>query len=343
MTPTIGNPFIVGQPLQPAFFYGHGRALNMVLSRLANQARGSTSVIGSSYIGRSTFLRYLVSDIASQVHPELQPCWPVLYEAVPDPDLTPNGFWGEVFLQALNVCKGELVTETLEKGLRKAEENCLLLPDIRRVVDRIGETGKTLLLAIDDFDHLISNKNLTPPQNTQFFEQFRHLCQRPGHGLAMVISTYLPLVDLWKYPHGSIFFNIFTTAPLGHLSDAEVDQVLDCIIADSGVTFTPADKAEIRSRSGNLPVFIQFYAGQIYAGHLDGLDQDGRLARINRVLADPLNTHIQLIRQLKSRMNKREQAAFERAVRSIGEISAEDKQLLLALDARGGLPPGVKI
>lgn len=341
MNQTAFNPFIIGQPLQPEYFCGHNQALDTVLGRLGNPSKGSTSIIGSSYTGRSTFLRYLVSDIARESHLPLQSCWSVLYEAMPDEDLNPYRFWEEVFILAKEICEGDQVNEAIDRGLEKAQQENLLMPDIRKVVDRVGATGHTILLVIDDFDHLLKNPNFLPPVNNQFFEQFRHLCQRPRHGFAMVIATYRPLLDLWKFPHGSIFYNIFANAPLGHLDDVEVDELLSRMLAHTGITFSSQDKAEIRRRSKNLPVYIQYYAGLIYNGHVEGLDQNGRLQKIQQALAQPDNMHIQLDRYLINRMNPLERAAFNKALDSPGTLSENDHITLNTLNARGGLPPGV--
>ena len=46
-----------------------------------------------------------------------------------------------------------------------------------------------------------------------------------------------------------------------------------------GVTFSLEDQAEIRKRSKNLPIYIQYYAGLIFDGHMEGLDQNGRMWR----------------------------------------------------------------
>lgn len=337
------SPFIVGQPLPPQYFVGHQRALDMILSRLRHPSRGSTSIVGSSYTGRSSLLRYLTSDLAKQRHPELQSCWTVLFEALLDQeDLDAQSFWWEIFQMVVDVCQGDTVQKALNKALTKAEQRKLSLPDIRKVVDSIGKTGHTLLLVIDDFDHLMTNTNLVPPNDKQFFERFRHLCQRTFHGLAMVVATPRSLQDHWKFPHGSIFYNIFTSALLGRLTNAEVDELLNRMLVDTGVTFTDEDRLEIRQRSENLPVYLQYYAGLMYEGHIVGKDQKERKETIRNELKKADNMHIQLTRHLIKRMTDPEKATFEKAVKAPGSLTNDEKKQLEALNARGGLPPGVK-
>lgn len=336
------NPFIIGQPLDSEYFVGHQAALSITLSRLGHASRGSTSVIGAGYTGRSSFLRYLTSERARQHNKELQPYWPVLWEATSDEDLSPQEFWFEIFSLAKQACKVDTVQQLLNETTEKANQRPPNMPELRRVVDQIGQTGNTLLLAIDDFDYLLNHPNFTPPKNMQFFERLRHLCQRASHGLAMIMTTTRPLKDLWKFPRGSIFYNIFANAPLGPLSDDEVDELLDRLLKNTDIKFSKDDVVEIRTRSANLPVYVQYYAGLLYDAHMESYDTAQRKAFIQTALSQPDNMHTHLNRHLIDRMNPAEKGAFTKLAEN-SELTNDDKNLLQVLRSRGGIPPGVTI
>jgi len=266
-----------------------------------------------------------------------------MYEALPDTTLTPEMFWIEVLQQAGEVCQGDDIQDAIRRSIEMARGGPLKRPDLRKVFERIGSTGHTLLLIVDDFNCLMKLPELIPPKDNQFFEIFRYMCSLPSQGLQMIVATPRPLEDLWKFPHVSIFFNTFTTATIGKLADDEIVNLLEKMLSGTGVCFTPQDIEEIHSRSGNLPAFVQYYASLLFNAHRKNLDQEGRKRAIQQALSQPSNPHITLTRSLIQRMNELERKAFEKHQRLPGSLEQYELERLVNLDKLGGLPPGVKL
>lgn len=335
-----GNPFVLGQPLRPITFVGYRDTLQSTLARLGSPLRGSTSVVGAHFTGRTSFLRYLVSDLAYQRHPELYSYIRIYVELFEDATYDPQKFWLEIVEIACTVCQDDKqLCAQLGKLADKWQTKAPSMYELRTLNDDVARAGKALLLALDNFEVLMANPNFMPPRETQFFERLRNLCQREPHGIALVMTTPRPLLDLWRHEHGSWFMGLYATYQVGRLTDAEFDLLLDSLLADTGVQFSPACRAELGHWSGNLPAYVQCLGQLLYDAVADGLDDQAALARVKAKLHEKGSIHVQLTRTLLRNLRDDELVVLAKRIKQPATLSPDDEELLRGLFEFGAIPP----
>lgn len=335
----LANPFVLGQPLHHSKFAGHDAALNFTISRLGNQLRCSTSIVGVHFTGRTSFLRYLVSESAYEKYTELHSYVPVYLELLADESYDPQAFWFEMAQTAMNRCGDNRLRAQLSNFADKCYAKTPGMNELKELADGIGRAGKTLLLALDNFETLLSSPNFTPPCETQFFEIFRNVCQRWPRGFAAVVTTPRPVLDIWKHARGSWFNAVFVSRNIGRLTDAELDTLLDCMLRDTGVNFSPECKRELGRLSGNLPLYIQYFGELLFDAKASGLNDHEALAKVEVDLHRESNVHVQLTRTLLRYLKRDELSLLAKRIQYADTLTPDEEAQLARMTAEGTIPP----
>jgi GGDEF domain-containing protein len=336
------NPFIFSGPVPTSQFAGRGKALRQVIDRLSNQARESTSIVAADRMGRTSFLRYLISDELRAKQPELQPFVPIFYDGQQAGHLDSQAIWKRILQLGKRAYFDDTLDNEFDTAIKLAENGALTVDVLEDLFDKLAAKGHLLLVAIDDFHYLMSNTKLKPP--VPFFETLRSLMLRQPHALVLVVASPRPLLDLWKLgPGGSPFYNIFASVILERFTDEEVDVLLDTWLVGTGVTFTDNDKQLIKKCSGNHPLLVQYAAYLLYNCYISAVAN--KISAVDRGIKDPngpavmLSRH--LLRQLQLKVNER--TALDTLRNSPENLTRGQRSLLLYLDKLGALPPGVNV
>jgi len=335
------NPFNTSQsPVRPEIFSGRPAMLVEILGGLQRPPNCNFSIVGSSLSGRTSLLRYLVSEHAKRKHPELEKVWPVLFEAIAGMELSTEIFWSRIFAETLKICDDDDVRSVIEETL---ESRKFGLTDLQQVVDPIGECGHLLLVVIDDFDRIIGHERFGILTNITFYEQLRNLCLRAPHPFGMIVASPKLLHDYRPGSSGASGYpNVFKTKRLEPLDKKSTKSVIDSHLRDSSISFTEVDATEIWRLSAGLPAFVQIHAAAMYNGHLASMAQKRRIDFIEKEAEDENGMHVQFVRHLVGNMTLIERTAFDALLQGKA-LELDAIQILRELHKRGGLPPGVEV
>lgn len=280
------NPFTFGNPIRdPAKFYGRDEELRQIVSRLRSSAHESTSVVGERRIGKTSLLKYIGSDAKADDLglPSDEYCT-VYIDFQGLTDITPVRFWQRVLRKMERaICLPDLLP-AIQK-IRKLGEFDLF--DLEDMFETIGEQGLTTVLLLDEFEYVTQNPNF----GSDFFGGLRALAIHQN--LPLVTSTRRELVDLCHSDEikGSPFFNIFANVVLRPFNKGEVGEMLNGYLAETGQSFSNAEKALVVALGGGYPFFTQMAGSYLVETKNKGLDGDELLQEVVASFDDQADSH----------------------------------------------------
>ncbi len=248
MNPRI--PFIYGRPVKSVEFLDRETELRAIFNRLRNTE--STAVVGEPHIGKSSLLLQLADDETRRVYlgSEAQRMMMSVLDLQPvGRDYTPASFWAEVLDR---LCQpGQ---DDLKPHLDLVAESSYARRPLERLFNYLGQTGRRLVLLLDEFDRLLVHPNFQDPA---FFALLRSLSTRTG-GLARVTTSRLSVAQMNGIGHallttGSPFFNNVIEVRLHPFDDRIVGMLLD----RAGDLFASDERRFIRRVAGRHPYLLQ--------------------------------------------------------------------------------------
>jgi predicted Ser/Thr protein kinase len=240
----IKNPYLNRVMIKrPEEFFGREREVRRIYARLNATPPGSVSIVGDRKIGKSSLLNYVymrqnrqrwLDDPASMVVVFL--------------DLQQEkGMMLEKFVDLmLGVADYEL-RERIQLADCSRD-----LDGVRRMVERLNDSGYRLTVILDEFEAITQNNNFS----LEFFSFLRFLANH--YNVAYLTSSARDLQDLChtKEVSDSPFFNIFSTMRLGALTESEAIELIAKPSSEVGCPLEPYSK-EIIDMAGRFPFFIQ--------------------------------------------------------------------------------------
>jgi hypothetical protein len=271
------NPFFHGNPVPPEQFIGRRRALRRVVGRILNHGQ-STAMVGEPRSGKTSLLAYLGA--------------PEMREALYGPrggrllfsfldcqtfgeTLTPAQFWA----QALRPLDAALTEEAapLAQAYHTCREDDFGTFVLERLLARVREADRQVVLMLDEFDALLHHPVLT---STEFLGGLRSLASRGRGALTLVVASRQPLTLLNSATQdlsrtGSPYFNFLDEVILGPLPNRAVTALLD----RAGERFTPEDRRYVARLAGGHPYLLQVAASELWEAYAEGADDAGELRR----------------------------------------------------------------
>jgi len=262
----IVNPFTFGKPIHdPGRFYGREREVHQVVGRLLS-AFESTAVVGERRIGKTSLLLYLANpQVAASLGLDPERYVTVYVDFQGCTDITPIRFWSRVLGTAARKLADKELAALAEEMKERPEIDQYDLEDLFMEIDG---RGLRLVLLMDEFEYVTQNANF----GLDFFAGLRALAIHCP--LALVTATREELVDLCHSDaiKGSPFFNIFASVVLRPFSGEETMALVDGALAETGVTFSDAERACVSEAAGGHPLFIQMAGYYCFEGHQMGLE-----------------------------------------------------------------------
>lgn len=271
MTP---NPFISGNPVEPANFFNRKQPLRRVVGRLLSGGQ-STAVIGEPRLGKTSLLKYLAArETRADLYGEQAERLLIAFmdSHTFSGQFTAAQFWEQVFAAAdLEFAIHNSPNPLLGERYRLCRENEFGPFTLEALFRILKIQGWRLALLLDEFDALLHHPILN---SAEFFGGLRSLSSRSEGALALVIGSRLPLAQLNARtqafnPTGSPYFNIFTEITLGAFPEKDIDDLLN----RAGEYFTPLDKRAIRTIAGGHPFLLQTAAEAMWGAHERGLQE----------------------------------------------------------------------
>src|SRR2546428_13304238 len=198
-----------------AEFNSRNDLISQICQRLQHQELLSSSIVGGPKTGKTLLLRYLVTPWADAYLPP-PPSFVRVYIASQlfSSSASSFDFWASVFRELRSRLQSTPLAAMLDTCLQRARDHTLDVCDLEDLFDACAGHSVPVVLLIDDFDALLKNANFWPPD--KFLHVVRALGQRFPRGLAFVLATPRPLLDLWDPGRGaSPYYNIFTSLPAG--------------------------------------------------------------------------------------------------------------------------------
>ncbi len=254
------NPFVVGQPVSPHRFVGRTTEIEAAFDQIF--ARSHLAIWGSPGMGKSSFLEKLASPEAWEERGE-DPSNAVIVllscESI-DP-FNASSFW----LEVLNIMKNkldsvpELQTE-IETLLATGQTT---RNSLRQVLQKLGKTGKFLVLLLDDYDAALrENEQYTQADMQTFLSECRNLAchSQERKYLSIVVTSLQRLNELGPplSPASSPWYNHYLFQSLKPLYPTEVERLLGII------SITPALREAIQEIAGGHPSLVQIAGFLLY-------------------------------------------------------------------------------
>lgn len=260
------NPFTFGNPIKdPAHFYGREADIRQITNRLLSSAHESTSIIGERRIGKTSLL-YHLSNPEVSVRLGLTPdkfCM-VYVDFQGLTDITPVRFWQRV----LKKMSRSICNESLKPAIEKLSgQESFDLFDLEDLFEASQDKGLTIVLMLDEFEHVTQNPNF----KGDFFGGLRALAIH--HGVALLPATRRELVDLCHSDEikGSPFFNIFANVVLRPFPAEDAASLVNGYLSSLQEPFSPEEREFILRLGGGQPFFLQIAGHYLVEARSQGL------------------------------------------------------------------------
>lgn len=272
------NPFTFGNPIKdPARFHGREAEIRQITNRLLSSAHESTSIIGERRIGKTSLLYHLSHpEVGARLGLTPDKFCMVYVDFQGLTDITPTRFWQRV----LKKMSRSICDESLKPAIEALSgRETFDLFDLEDLFEASQDKGLTIVLMMDEFEHVTQNPNF----KGDFFGGLRALAIH--HGVALIPATRRELIDLCHSDEikGSPFFNIFANVVLRPFPIKDAASLVDGYLSNLEEIFPPEEKDFILRLGGGQPFFLQI------AGHyLVDAKTQGLSARplFERVVAD---------------------------------------------------------
>ena len=153
------NPFFIGGPVPPEHFVGRTSEVNAAFDQILN--RSHLAIWGSPGMGKSSFLQFLDSSQSWGKRGLSFSDAVIVYLNCTDINpFRPPAFWREVLSLLKDKSEGDASLQSeVDEILKKPTVE---KSDLRRVLRKIGQRNKFLLLLLDDYDAALRpNENYT--------------------------------------------------------------------------------------------------------------------------------------------------------------------------------------
>ena len=240
------------------FFVGRKSEIITSFKQISN--RGHLAIWGGLGIGKTTFLQLLASPITWKEHGlEASQAIIALISCKSINPFTPSSFWREI-LTLLYDDASEALQSDIQQIL---DEQTVEKGDLRRILRKIGQQNKFLLLLLDDYDvALRTNEQYTEVEMLTFLSEFRDLAVHSNEGryLSTVVTTFRRLNELGPAitPGGSPWYNHYLFRLLQPLNDREIEELLGVI------PIIPGLREAIKEIAGGNPRLLQIASSLLH-------------------------------------------------------------------------------
>jgi serine/threonine-protein kinase len=256
------NPYLNRVAIKdPRQFFGRGREVSKIFSRIGASRPQSISVVGERRIGKSSLLYFINHpDVRARFLDRADTYTFVFIDLQQKRRLTLTEFFKEMFALVAKEIGDESVT-TLDPGF----------DSVRAVLERFRRDGRKLVVLFDEFDAITTNRAF----DLEFYSFLRSIAN--NYDVAYVTSSARDLQDLChtQLIADSPFFNIFTNVFLRAFSRKEAIELITRPSSEAGLPLEGYAR-RIMEIGGHFPYFLQI-ACSAYFDHLS--ENEGKLDR----------------------------------------------------------------
>ena len=247
------NPFIVGQPVPPERFVGRDSQIEIAFDQIFN--RGNLAIWGGSGIGKTSFLELLTSPEVWQIQGhDPKAAVIVLLNCLSIQPFNAHSFWRRILSLIKSKLESNLELHTDIDTL--LEKDKVVSDDLVKILRKLGEYNKFLLLLVDDYDAALrKNEHYNEADIEAFLSECRSLAYfaEERKYISMIVASSRRLTELGTQltPDKSPWYNHYLFQALKPFTDSEVDALL------VGMPITPALRDGIREIADGNPALLQ--------------------------------------------------------------------------------------
>lgn len=246
--------YIYGRPVKGDEFVGRENELSTIFQRLLNGE--SSAVVGAPHIGKTSLLLQIANPLVQKNY--LGEKNGFIYSFIDlhpiGTSFTPQDFWDNA-IEPLGEKPG---SKRVSQFIESARKEKYSIRSLEKLFGALAEEGRTLVLLMDEFDHLLYHSNFRDPS---FFASLRSLSTRVG-GICKVTATRFTVAEMDERGRGlldigSPFFNNMIQISLNPFDDKEIQK----LFSHGQSNFTVPEKKFIYSIAGRHPYLLQAFAG----------------------------------------------------------------------------------
>ncbi|HYK02198.1 MAG TPA: TIR domain-containing protein [Thermoanaerobaculia bacterium] len=262
------NPFVYGAPVDISCFIGRQTEVDLLFQQVTSTSRGSVAIIGERRIGKTSLLHYVSApDVIRRFNLEQESSIFLFIDCAAIAPLTITRFW-------------QYILTRLQRQLKRVRAQSPLLgtiaalldaPEIRTseiefLIEDLHAENLILVLLLDEFEWIVRTDFDSEAVTRELLGGLRALINHVSRALSLIVATRRPLHELCQDVRfmGSPFYNNFIYLHLRPFSRPEADSLLDQMLKDTDVVFTPADKTLVYELAGTHPLLLQAAAACVF-------------------------------------------------------------------------------
>lgn len=264
------NPFICGGPVPSSHFVGREREVKTIFDATANPALGSVATSGDRRMGKTSLLQYVCDPAIIERWGLSGDKYVFLFlDCGSIGDFTPPNFWQRVLVHLLRKTKDRTLAEMIQSILTKQEVH---YDDFEAVLYKMHTMGQVLVLLVDEFEWVIDIDN--ERSTCTFLGRLRALINRQPRVLSLITATSQELTEVCRPLKFSTspFYDSFVFQRLKPFTEANINELIDKTLRQTGVEFSPDECAYVCRIGGFPPYLVQLAASLIFDAKTQGLE-----------------------------------------------------------------------
>lgn len=255
----VFNPFLHGNPVPSEKLFGRNDELRQIVGRI--RTGQSTAITGSPRSGKTSILRYLREQKELYEEDGEKLVFSELDAATWNAEFTPIKFW-EIALRPIS----EFTDTVLSQAYEDCKKNQFSDYSIEKLLMRVNETNKRLILMVDEFNLILEPKSSSKHWNAAFFGGLRTLASRSSGALVLIITINEPLNDFQQKVQDlltnskSPYFNTLYEVRLHSLSS----KVIERLLLQGGENFKESCHTVVYDIAGGHPYLSQVAASMLW-------------------------------------------------------------------------------
>lgn len=237
------NPFIFGKHIEKGNFYNRREEVEAAMGLLKKLQ--SFSVVGERKIGKTSFLRYILSEDVLEAHRVDPESYVVIY-------LSLGGLH--------ETSKESLISTIVKKIIKQTQietDSASVFDEFKTCIKCLALNRKNLIIALDEFDVI------APILDNDFSHWLRFIFQEQN--VVAITASQKTVRELeTSQSIASPLFNIFGNIFLGLFEISEIENMIIDMFQKGGIRLQEEEVTFLANLSGGNPYFAQLVGYHFY-------------------------------------------------------------------------------
>jgi hypothetical protein len=269
------NPFVYGGPVDVGGFIGRQHEVKVLFEQVTNRVRGSVAVIGERRIGKTSLLHYIAApDVLRRWNLDEQSSIFLFVDCGAIAPMTTTRFWQDILRRLRRELERRRRFDRLvSKVTELIGQTDIRTTDIEFLLEDLCDEQLLLVMLLDEFEWVVRTDPDGEAATRELLGGIRALINHASRALSVIVATRRPLDEICRDLRfmGSPFYNNFVYLHLRPFSRQEADSLLDQMLKNTPVVFSPAARTLIDELAGTHPLLLQAAAACVF----DALEDAG--------------------------------------------------------------------